>query len=210
MSKSSIRTAPQQPRGQQRVDLILDTAAVLFTEVGYENTTTNAIAERAGISIGSLYRYFPDRDAILRALTERYRAEIFALYDQAFTADVIYLPLPVLLDRLIDPFLEKHLACPVYTHIMLGADVSPEIAAAVYEVEQESIRRIAALFVRLVPSLTEVRARLAAVVIKAILKSLISLLATSQEPDDRRQLILEFKQVLLGYAENTLRLAQAS
>ena len=82
MSKNSTRTAPQQIRSQQRVDLILDTAAVLFSESGYENASTNAIAERAGISIGSLYRYFPDKDAILRALAGRYRAEMLALYDQ--------------------------------------------------------------------------------------------------------------------------------
>jgi AcrR family transcriptional regulator len=205
MSKNSTRISPQQPRSQQRVDLILDTAAFLFTELGYENATTNAIAERAGISIGSLYRYFPDKDAILRALTERYRTEIFELYDQAFTADVIYLPLPVLLDRLIDPFLEKHLACPVYTHIMLGADVSPEIAAAVYEMEQESIRRIAELFLRIVPSLGEQRARLSATVVKAIIKSLVSLLAASTDPEYRLQLILEFKRVLLAYVESTTR-----
>jgi AcrR family transcriptional regulator len=205
MSKNSIRSFPQQSRSQQRVDLILDTAAVLFTEVGYENATTNAIAERAGISIGSLYRYFPDKDAILRALTERYRTEMLTLYDQVFTADVIYLPLPVLLDRLIDPFLEKHLLCPVYTYILLGADVSPEIAAAVYELEQESIRRIAELFLRIVPSLGEQRVRLSATLVKAIIKSLVSLLATSADPEYRQQLILEFKRVLLAYVESTIR-----
>ncbi|MCJ7435362.1 MAG: TetR/AcrR family transcriptional regulator [Anaerolineales bacterium] len=205
MSKNSIRTSPKQPRGQQRVDLILNTAAVLFAEIGYENATTNAVAERAGISIGSLYRYFPDKDAILQALAERYRAEILALYDQVFTADVIYLPLPVLLDRLIDPFLEKYLLCPIYAHILLGADVSPEIAAASRELEQESIRRTAELFLRVAPNLGEQRARLSATVVKAIIKSLVSLLAASNDPEYRRQIIIEFKRVLLAYAESTIQ-----
>jgi AcrR family transcriptional regulator len=205
MSKNSVRTAPQQPRSQQRVDLILDTAADLFAETGYQNTTTNAIAERAGISIGSLYRYFPDKDAILRALAERYRAEMLALFDQVFTADVIYLPLPVLLDRLIDPFLEKHQTSPIYAHILLGADVSPEIAAASYELEQESIRRIAGLFLRVIPGLEEQRARLSATVVKAITKSLVSLLAASTDPEYHQQIIIEFKRVLLAYVESAIQ-----
>jgi len=205
MSKNSTRTAPQQIRSQQRVDLILDTAAVLFSESGYENASTNAIAERAGISIGSLYRYFPDKDAILRALAGRYRAEMLALYDQVFTRDVVYLPLPVLIDRLIDPFLEKHLNSPVYTHILLGADVSPEIASASRELEAESIRRTVELFLLLVPQMEEQRARLSATVVKAIIKSLISSLGTSSDADYQQQIILEFKRVLLAYVENTLR-----
>lgn len=205
MSNNSIRTSPQQPRSQQRVDLILDTAAMLFTEVGYKNATTNAIAERAGISIGSLYRYFPDKDAILRTLADRYRREMLTLFDQVFTIDVIYLPLPVLLDRLIDPFLEKHLARPVYAQILLGADVSPEIAAAAYELEQESTRRIAEMFLQLVPELGEQHARLSANVVKAIIKSLVSLVTSSSDMEYRHQLIAEFKHVLLAYVESTVR-----
>jgi AcrR family transcriptional regulator len=176
-----------------------------FAEVGYENATTNAIAERAGISIGSLYRYFPDKDAVLRALAERYRAEMLALFDRVFTPDVIYLPLPVLLDRLIDPFLEKHLTRPVYAQILLGADVSPEIAAAASELEQESTHRIAGMFLRLGPELGEPRARLSANVVKALTKSLVSLAAATPDEEYRRQLIAEFKHILLAYVESTLR-----
>ena len=51
MSDYSVRNVPQQSRSQQRVDSILDTAAELITEVGYEAATTNAIAERAGICV---------------------------------------------------------------------------------------------------------------------------------------------------------------
>ena len=103
MTDVSMRRTPQQARSQQRVDLILDVAADIFAEVGYESATTNAIAERAGVSIGSLYRYFPDKDAILHALSNRYYEQVRALFDEVFTKDVVYLPLPVLLDRLIDP-----------------------------------------------------------------------------------------------------------
>ena len=54
----SERRVPQQARSRERYNLILDSAARLFAEVGYEAATTNAIADVAGVSIGSLYQYF--------------------------------------------------------------------------------------------------------------------------------------------------------
>src|SRR5262252_3918482 len=62
----------RQARGQRRIDLLLDVAALVFAEVGFEAATTNVIAARAGISPGSLYRFFPNKDAIAEALADRF------------------------------------------------------------------------------------------------------------------------------------------
>lgn len=141
MSKRSSRHIPQQSRSQDLVDRLLDSAAALFAEVGYEATTTNAIAEKAGVSIGSLYRYFPDRKAVLSALAERHLSQTRELHDRVFTQDLVNLPLPVLLDRLIDPFLELHLECPAYAHLLLGSDASADIASATCELDEERTTR---------------------------------------------------------------------
>ncbi|MBN1427267.1 MAG: TetR/AcrR family transcriptional regulator [Anaerolineae bacterium] len=204
MSDYSIRSVPQQSRSQERVDSILGTAADLFTEVGYEAATTNAIAERAGISIGTLYRYFADKDAILRALAARYHREEQALFDQVFTDDVGYLPLPVLLDRLIDPFLDLYCGCPVYAHILLGTDVSADIAAASQEIEQEVIERLADIMQKVAPQIDARQARLTAVICKSAVKSLISLRSSSNDEDFRVQITSEIKQMLLAYLEKVL------
>ncbi len=66
------RKTPQQSRSQATVDAILDAAAHLFCESGFDTATTNAIAERAGVSIGSCYQYFPNKLALLEALRERH------------------------------------------------------------------------------------------------------------------------------------------
>jgi AcrR family transcriptional regulator len=66
------RKRPQQRRSQATVDAILDAAAHLFCANGFECTTTNAIAARAGVSIGSFYQYFPNKHALLEALRERH------------------------------------------------------------------------------------------------------------------------------------------
>jgi AcrR family transcriptional regulator len=64
------RKRPVQARSQRTVDVVLEAAARVFARRGYAGATTNHIAERAGVSIGSLYEYFPSKDAILVALLE--------------------------------------------------------------------------------------------------------------------------------------------
>lgn len=66
-----IRTEPIQQRSADRLSALLDAAAEVVDEVGFDRITTAMIAERAGASIGTVYRYYPDRVAVLHALRER-------------------------------------------------------------------------------------------------------------------------------------------
>ncbi|HSW99216.1 MAG TPA: TetR/AcrR family transcriptional regulator [Candidatus Saccharimonadales bacterium] len=66
----AARRQPSQARGKERVRVILAAALALFKESGVAEVTTNDIAERARIPIGSLYRYYPNKDTIIIALTE--------------------------------------------------------------------------------------------------------------------------------------------
>lgn len=65
------RKQPAQPRSSRTVSIILEAAAHILEQHGFEGYTTNSIAERAGASIGSLYQYFPGKDAITIALIEQ-------------------------------------------------------------------------------------------------------------------------------------------
>jgi AcrR family transcriptional regulator len=69
--RRSVRTEPTQRRSSQRLDALLDAAAEIVDESGFERLTTQMVAERAGASIGTVYRYFPDRVAVLDSLRER-------------------------------------------------------------------------------------------------------------------------------------------
>ncbi|WP_016696820.1 TetR/AcrR family transcriptional regulator [Actinoalloteichus spitiensis] len=66
------RKRPRQQRSRHTVEVILEAAAQLFHRDGYGATSTNHVAERAGVSIGSVYQYFPNKDALLLALAERH------------------------------------------------------------------------------------------------------------------------------------------
>lgn len=71
-SPASPRKSPRQERSRRTVERILDAAARIFHEHGYAGATTNDIADEAEVSVGSLYQYFPNKDALLVALTRRH------------------------------------------------------------------------------------------------------------------------------------------
>jgi AcrR family transcriptional regulator len=73
------RRAPRQDRAQQTVDVIVEAAGQLLVKKGRAAVTTNAVAERAGVSIGSLYQYFSGKESIFGALHERHREEVMPL-----------------------------------------------------------------------------------------------------------------------------------
>lgn len=66
-----IRNEPVQARSAARLTALLDAAAHVVHEIGYERLTTAMVADRAGASIGTVYRYFPDRIAVLQSLAAR-------------------------------------------------------------------------------------------------------------------------------------------
>jgi AcrR family transcriptional regulator len=76
--RTAPRKRPRQERSEATVEAALEAAAIEFAREGYENATTNRIAAAAGISVGSLYQYFPSKDAIAVELTRRFRAERLA------------------------------------------------------------------------------------------------------------------------------------
>ena len=66
-----LRRVPVQGRSVARVQRMLDACAELVDELGYESLTTTLLAERAGVAIGSVYQFFPDKRAVVQALTLR-------------------------------------------------------------------------------------------------------------------------------------------
>lgn len=83
---SGPRRAPRQARARQLVDALVEAAAQLLVERGYGGASTNALAERAGVSVGSLYQYFTGKADLFRELTKRHQAEVHPLIDRALEA----------------------------------------------------------------------------------------------------------------------------
>ena len=94
------RKAPRQARAAATVSAILEATAHILREGGLPGLSTNRIAERAGASIGSLYQYFPSREAILAELLRRERAVLLEHF-KSVTARMEELPLAAAIDALI-------------------------------------------------------------------------------------------------------------
>lgn len=101
------RKAPKQERSREMVETILEAAARVFVREGYARATTNRIATAAGISVGSLYQYFPGKDAIAVALLRRHRARIVETVARHL-ADIDEASLEVRIRELFRAMIEAH------------------------------------------------------------------------------------------------------
>ena len=80
---TSPRRRPRQARAQATVDAIVKATARVLVEEGYDRASTNRIAHAAGVSIGSLYQYFPSKEALVAALVESHQSRMRDALDQA-------------------------------------------------------------------------------------------------------------------------------
>lgn len=103
----SPRKSPRQARSQATVKAILDAAARVLVERGYASTTTNLVAERAGVSVGSLYQYFPNKEALIVALHQRHDREMNEVIDRAL-AQSEHLAFEDALELLLGGLVEAH------------------------------------------------------------------------------------------------------
>ena len=97
------RKRPQQDRSRITVEAVLEAAAQVLEADGYDALTTNAVAERAGVSVGTLYQYFPDKAAVVAGLVEAQLETDVDAMRTAF-AEAERLPLAEATDRLVHAF----------------------------------------------------------------------------------------------------------
>ncbi|MFJ6988091.1 MULTISPECIES: TetR/AcrR family transcriptional regulator [unclassified Streptomyces] len=125
------RKRPRQQRSRETVAAILEGAAQIFEREGYERTTTNRVAERAGVSIGTLYQYFPNKDALLWALGEEHVTELARSVEEVFAqAGALDLPLDETVGRLLEAFVASHAHRPLLHRVLYDRAPRPGDTAA--------------------------------------------------------------------------------
>jgi AcrR family transcriptional regulator len=106
------------------VESILDAAEAVIAEVGIDAASTNAIAERAGASVGSLYHFFPSKHAIVEALVHRFAERKRELNARAIPVERAHMPLEEIFERVVEShacFMDETPAFgPVYDAVMKG------------------------------------------------------------------------------------------
>lgn len=204
MSKTgTLRRVPRQARARRRIDVILDAAATEFAEVGFETTTTNAIARRAGTSIGSLYQFFPNKEAILEALASHYETQLRALHDAILNEETASLPMPEIYDRVIQGLADFHATHPGFRPLFYGSATAGRLAAAADRLRQECINRVDAMIAHRHPDLEPRRRRLYATMNVDVVKALLPL-SESGDAAFRKQVLEEIKCLLLAHMREAL------
>ncbi len=195
-----LRRVPQQSRGQRRIEAILDAAERLFAEIGYDATTTNAIAARAHTAIGSLYQFFPNKEAILRALVERFRDRLRAGLDAALgdVAAHAELPLEAAIDRVLDPLIALHASRAGILQVYFAQGGWGELARAPRMLADEIVVRLEGILAQREPGLPAEKRRLHAQVVVEVVRALLPLTSTP-EGALREDVVAELKRVVRAY-----------
>jgi AcrR family transcriptional regulator len=115
--KPSSRRVPTQQRAHVTVEAMLDAAIKLLKRGGASSITTNRIAETAGVSIGSVYQYFPNKRAIFIALHERHIAQVDSMIQRCMT-DGADATLDEFISLLISGMIELHRADPELSDLL--------------------------------------------------------------------------------------------
>lgn len=197
----AYRRRPRQSRGQKRVELLLDAAASVIAELGLEATTAEAIAQRAQTAKGSLYQFFPNRDAVIAALALRYADEMRAIHERAFPLDAHEMPLEQLIDRIVRPLAEFHDRNPAFRRVFASHEgptddtrsAPSRLRAQLFE---SFVDRLDVLFAARNPQLGNKDRRRAALIAATIGQGVLRARAMAS---DKKPILDDLRRVLLAY-----------
>ena len=198
------RPVQRRARGMQRIASILDAAEAVIASVGYDEANTNRIAAQAGISPGSLYHFFSNKEEIAQALATHYTEGLQSMYSSIFSHETASLPLSVWIDQIIHALVTFHLAHPAFK--ILFSSISPFLQPAnlTHDLHQEVQMRFEHGIQVRAPTLSTTQVALSATMCVQLLKAVLPL-ALQAEEADRRRLVDELKSMLARYLEPILR-----
>lgn len=193
------RKKPRQARSRETMNILLDAAAKVFARHGFAHGTTNRIAARAGVSVGSVYEYFSNKESMLLALSERHVTEgeaVLRSFDPTMTVE---LPLEVATGLLIRGVASLHENDRALHRVLFEeAPRPPQFARRLKEAENLAVSRVAD-FIRLHPETKkhspETQARMAV----RLVESLIHRWAADPADQSLDALVSELTELVTGY-----------
>jgi AcrR family transcriptional regulator len=194
------RRTPLQDRSRRRVEQILDAAAQVFVDRGYDAATTEEIARLAGTSIGSVYQFFPNKLAIFNAIALRNVEREHALFDTFMTPAALSEPWHELLDRAIDGFAALNQDELGFRAILLNWRVSADTLLANDDMNREFARRVEVLVTMRAPSAAPARRALVATIVVEVISSML-ILCVRRPKTDASAILAETKTLLFRYLE---------
>ncbi|WP_308012164.1 TetR/AcrR family transcriptional regulator [Actinacidiphila acidipaludis] len=188
----------RQARGERRIVQLLQAAASVFCTLGYTASSTNAIAREAGVSPGTLYQFFPNKEAIAIELSGQLLKEMEAAHGRVFTEDNARLPLGELIDAVTDPFIEFNQDNPVFLALLKGPDAPGKVTEDHDVLHQALLESVTTLIGVRRPAMSPAERALVAQMSFAMFKAGLDLVV-QQDNGDREPYVRELKSMLYRY-----------
>ncbi|MFD5148025.1 TetR/AcrR family transcriptional regulator [Streptomyces sp. NPDC058401] len=195
----------RQARGERRIAQLLAAAAGVFCRTGYAAASTNAIAREAGVSPGTLYQFFPNKEAIAVELGGHLLQRAHEAHGRAFLPENLDRPLPELLDAVLDPVIAFNCENPAFLALMHGSGI-PGIAQEHDELHVGMLTRVEGVLRACVTPAadgapaTEAELTHVATMVLGIVKTSLELILAS-EGAERAAYVTELKTVLFRYLD---------
>ncbi|MFF4355923.1 TetR/AcrR family transcriptional regulator [Streptomyces sp. NPDC001604] len=202
MPENSQQEQPRrrQARGERRIAQLLEAAASVFCTTGYTAASTNAIAREAGVSPGTLYQFFPNKEAIAIELGDRLMHEMRETYGEALAPVDPATPLEEAVGAAVDRFIAFNCDHPVFFALMHGPDIPGRIAEEHDALHATLVSRIEALLSSLLPDTPPADVTRTAHVCLGMYKAGLELVL-AHEGAERDAYTREIKNVLIRYLE---------
>ncbi|MGH3515944.1 MAG: TetR family transcriptional regulator [Haloechinothrix sp.] len=194
-----LRRQPVQQRSAKRVAQMLDSCAALIDELGYDALTTTLIAKRAEVAVGSLYQFFPDKRAVVQALTQRNFEHFMQRVQERLTSidtthwwDIV--------DTLLDVYLQMHRELPGFAKVHFGDVVDVHLL----DEHRDNNAVVADSLATLVSGRLDVPPEQIALPITVGVEAADALLkfAFRRNPDGDQAIVDETKDMIKGYLES--------
>ena len=192
------RRQPVQERAKKTVEVILAAAAALIEEVGLEAFNTNILADRAQARVRTVYRYFPNKLAVITALAERLAEEWDRWFDGFRALSDPQSDWRPLWEAYVDTFVDGIRKAPGGLAIRRAMRALPELEAIERRDNERLARQLAAALTRRGVGLPRARLTIAARVLVETAVSVLDL-ALTEPPAQARSLINELKLLHLAY-----------
>jgi len=201
--RSGLRKLPTQARSRARVEAILKAAGALLGEVGYDGVTTNLIAERAGVPVGSIYQFFETKDDIVAALVERFQARIHKLAGEELDAAYAARDRRAFIAKLVEGIAVIQAEANAFVCVFSGSQSHARFDGLARELRATLVGHLDRLFADAFPQLPKAeRARMLAAW-SDITGAMIASLDRSK-PGERGKLLEELKTILSAYLDAKL------
>ncbi|MGX5209961.1 TetR family transcriptional regulator [Streptomyces violaceus] len=193
------RPRRRQARGERRITQLLEAAATVFSNAGYTAASTNAIAREAGVSPGTLYQFFPNKEAIAIELGSRLMHEMRQSYDEVLAPiDPAVTPVEEVIAATVDRFIEFNCRHPAFFALMHGPDIPGRIAEEHDALHTTLVTRVETFLAPFVPDApAPAVTRTARMCVGIYMAGLELILA--HEGAEREAYVQELKDVLLRY-----------